>query len=187
MARCIFEHHVWGFSQCQSVQCCVSRLQGSCSWCFLQLLFLFPAAMFLFRAVVASCSFCFLQHLLYSFSFWRYLSSTAAVCCSAHSLCPTSSAGSAVTQPWFALFSKPLAAKPRYPAAAQANLIKPGGVSKAAENVGKSLIDKLPNAPDISNPEAAEGKPTASKLTQPKQGFLTSFKVMLLVNTSTPT
>ena len=33
-------------------------------------------------------------------------------------------------------------------------------------SVGKGLTDALPNAPDISNPKAASGKPTVGKLTK---------------------
>ena len=32
------------------------------------------------------------------------------------------------------------------------------------EGVGKSLTNALPDAPDISNPKAASGKPTVGKL-----------------------
>ncbi|DBA76193.1 TPA: hypothetical protein ACH3X1_009922 [Trebouxia sp. C0004] len=48
----------------------------------------------------------------------------------------------------------------------KANLPKAGGFSKAVTSAGKGLIDALPNAPDISNPKAASGKPTVGKLTK---------------------
>lgn len=65
--------------------------------------------------------------------------------------------------------------------AVQANLVKPGAVSNALTGVGKKLTDALPNAPDISNPKAAEGKPTISKLANNKPAFLSSFQVRLLL------
>ncbi|KAL3153271.1 hypothetical protein ABBQ38_011619 [Trebouxia sp. C0009 RCD-2024] len=60
----------------------------------------------------------------------------------------------------------------------KANLVKPGAVSNALTGVGKKLTDALPNAPDISNPKAAEGKPTISKLANNKPAFLSSFQVV---------
>jgi len=60
----------------------------------------------------------------------------------------------------------------------KANLPKPGPVSNVLQGAGKKLTDSLPNAPDISNPKAAEGKPTISKLTNNKPAFMSSFQVV---------
>lgn len=49
-------------------------------------------------------------------------------------------------------------------AAAQANLVKPGGFSNALVEAGKKVTGSLPNPPDASNPKGAQDVPTIPKL-----------------------